>query len=267
MADKPEDTTTDTPVEPATEVVPEVKPEGDVDKAQVNEPTAAEETEEPKEAVESEEPKEGEKAEEAEPSEDDEVAKKRRNDEMAKQRIQSSHKTRQEVLKAVDENYAPKSQEEFVNEGLSEADAKIEALRQEMQFRETRNYIADLNAGLKTDAQTVLTEHPVYNPDSPSYDPEFTKDVQEAYQQAARLQTDENGIVINAELGLADFYSRMATIRERGNQKGQVDGQKDALKMLSRTESTGSSNTNSAEKSPQDMSIQEMEAKYGIVRR
>jgi len=267
MAEAEETTTTEAP---ATEVQETVSV---AEQTPIKE-TAAEETETKEadtstEAVKSEETEtEGEKAEETESSsEDDEAAKKRRNDEMARQRIQNSQKTRQDVLKQVDETYAPKGQDEFIAEGLSESDAKIEALRQEMQFRETRNYIADLNAGLKSDAQTVLTEHPVYNPDSKDYDADFTKEVQEAYQQAARLQTDENGIVINAEVGLQDFYSRMARIRDTGNQRGTVQGQKDALKMLSRTESTGSTNTNSTEKKFEDMSIQEMEAKLGTVRR
>lgn len=262
MADK--DTTIETPV---TEVTPE--PASDVVEAPVKEPTppAPEVTEE---AVTSEDaPKEGEAekpAEEVETPSDDDKAKKRHNDEMARQRI-NSQKTRQNVLKQVDDAYGPKTIEDLQAEGLEGTDARIEALRQEMQFEKTKNYIADLNTGLKQDAEQVLRDHPVFDESSKNYDPEFTKEVQEAYKQAARLQYDDNGIVINAELGLADFYSRMAKIREGGSQKGQVAGQQDALKMLSRTEPTGSTNTTSGEKSAQDMSIEEMEAKYGMVRR
>lgn len=259
---EPDDTTQETPV--TTEVPEAVEPTSDSVEAPVKEPDTQEpEAPETEEVTVTDEPKDDESE-----VEDDVAAKKRHNDEMAKQRIASQNrKTRQDVLKQVDENYAPKSEEEFVAEGLSAAEAKIEALRQEMQFRDTRNYIADLNTGLKNDAEIVIRDHPIYDESSPDYDPEFTKEVEEAYKIASRLQVDENGVVLNAEVPLGDFYSRMAKIRERGNVRGQVDGQKDALKMLSRTEPVGSTNTKSTEKSAADMSIQEMEEKYGIVRR
>lgn len=281
MADQPEDTTTDIqPVEPATEAPSETKPEGNADEVQVKEPATeeskAEETE-PKEAVESEaKEEEGDKAEEPEkPSEDDEAARKRHNDEMAKQRIaQSNQKTRQEVLKKVDASYGPAEVEEPKLDGLSEAEAKIAQLqyqleqdRAQREFEKQRDFIADLNTGLKNDAELVMRDHPVYDEKSPSYDPTFTKEVEEAYKQAARLEIDENGIVVNAEVPLGEFYDRMAKIREGGIQRGEIQREKDKQTMESRTESTGSTNTKSTEKSPEDMTIQEMEAKYGIVRR
>ncbi len=111
MAQEPEDITTETtPVEPATETPVEAT-DSNAEEVQVKEPATDTEADTGEsEAVKSEEePKEGEPAEEVEqPSEDDKAARKRHNDEMARQRIaQSNQKTRQDVLKQVDEVYGP----------------------------------------------------------------------------------------------------------------------------------------------------------------
>lgn len=277
MAQEPEDITTETtPVEPATETPVEAT-DSNAEEVQVKEPATDTEADTGEsEAVKSEEePKEGEPAEEVEqPSEDDKAARKRHNDEMARQRIaQSNQKTRQDVLKQVDEVYGPAEVEAPVLEGLSPAEAKIAELQHQMEqdraqreFEKQRNFVADLNTGLKNDAELVMRDHPVFDENSPEYDAEFAKKVESNYKKAARLEIDSNGIVINAEIPLGEFYAEMAEIRNAGIQKGEVKRQKDTQTMVSRTESTGSTKTTSSDKPFSDLSIEEMEAKLGVKR-
>lgn len=176
-------------------------------------------------------PEEAPKPTEDQPKEDPKV--------IAQRAYQERQRTRQQVEKQVNEVYGPKTIEQLVDEGQSEQDARYEALRQEIAFKEQRTQIAELNAGLQSDAVNVMNDFDVYNEKSKDYDPDFTHQVQTAYQTASRLQTDENGIVLNAEVGLYDFYKQMADIYGRGASKGADQGQAAAMQMLSRSETPG----------------------------
>lgn len=272
--DPQEDTTTATPVStdtPADTTVPE--PAGEPDKTPTKEPDSEEPADGKVEAEESKEkPAEGEQVEEpAEPSDDDEAAKKAKNAEMAKRRIEDKKKLQQQFAQAVDNNYEPKTKEEFIDEGLDETKAEVEALRQEMQFDKTRTYLAELNSGLKVDAQQVFNDFPVLNPDSPEYDADFAAKTEARYARIARLEkvklNDGSEIVTRAEEPLYDFFAEEVDNYNRGKAQGQSTGEANTLKMLSRSESPQNNSKPNTDKSADDMTIEEMEAKYGVVRR
>jgi len=266
MADEATDvTTTELTVTPE-----ETKVESVAEQAPIDEPAAveekveseAEETPAETEGDKPEESKELEKTEEVSESKDPTDPKV-----IAQQAFRQRQKTREAVAKTIDDNYQAKTQEDLIAEGVSEADAKVEALRQEIEFERTRSKIAETNANLQADAQNVLRDFAIFNPDSPEFDKDFAEKVQARYQRVARLETDANGIVLNAEEGLYDFYADMAEVYNGGAKKGKVQGQKDALTMLSRTDTASKSETPQSDKKAEDMTIEEMEAKYGMVRR
>lgn len=176
---------------------------------------------------------------------DDEAQRKAQNEYYARQRILERQRVKETVQSQIDQNYGPKTAEELVEEGYSDTQAQLEALRQEMTYKEERTRIAELNAGMQAEAVNIKADFPVFNPDSADYDPEFEKMVAESYQQTARLQLDENGIVINAEAKLYDYYQQMATIYGRGASKGQTQAQADAQAMMARTENPGGSSSTS----------------------
>lgn len=194
------------------------------------------------------EPKE-QPAEQPEPAKTDEEQPAQDPAEARKQEAQRAYldrqRTRQQVTQQIDETYGPKTADDLVNEGLDQNAAQIEALRQEFAFKEQRAQIAEMNANLQAEAVNVLNDFPVFNPNSKQYDAEFTTQVQEAYKTASRLQTDERGIVLNAEVPLYDFHKQMASIYSRGASKGTQQGQQEAVKMLSRTEAVGGSSSTS----------------------
>lgn len=191
---------------------------------------------------------------------DDEAAIKARNEAYARQRIQERQRTKQTVEQQLDQTYGPKTEEQLVEEGLDPNQAQIEALRQEMQYERQRTQIAELNAGMQAEAVNVTHDFPVFDPNSKKFDPEFAKEVEESYRIAARLQTDDNGIVLNAEVPLYDYYQRMANIYNRGTSVGQQQGQQEYQQMLSRTENPGgSSSTNSSN------SLDDLEARLADV--
>lgn len=167
---------------------------------------------------------------------------------------QERQRTREAVEQQLDQVYGPKTEqqlyEENIDNGLSEeqaqAKAELQALREEFQYATQRTQLAELNATLNTDALNVANEYSVFNEKSPDYDKDFTEMVGQAYQQAARVQADQNGIILNADIPLYDFYKRMADIYNRGSSKGAAQAQTEAVETLSRVEavSGGSSSTN-----------------------
>jgi hypothetical protein len=174
----------------------------------------------------------------AQPSEQDQAEQAKAR---AQQEYQNRARTRQQVANQLDQTYGPKTEEQLIEEGYTKQDAQIQALREEMAFQQQRTHIAELNAGLQAEAVNVYNDFPVFNPSSKDYDSEFAQMVEQQYQTAARLQTDESGIVLNAEVPLYDFYQRMNNIYSRGASKGSQQGQQEALQMLARTENVGGS--------------------------
>ena len=192
---------------------------------------------------------------------DDKAEQKRQNDAMAQRRIQERQRTRQQVEQKIDETYGPKTQEQLEEEGLESNDARYEALRQEIAYDKQRASIAELNAGMMSEAVEVANDFSVFNEKSKDYDRDFTAMVEQQYKTAARLQFDEQGIITNAEVPLYDFYKKMNDIYSRGTSRGTEEGQAQALKMQSRTEDIGSSTSTS--KGPE--TLEEMEARLGDV--
>lgn len=176
--------------------------------------------------------------------------------------FQQRQQTRNQVAQRVDEHYAPKSEADLVNEGMKPEQAQIEALRQEMAYKEQRTQIAELNAGLQSDAVNVEHDMPVFNPKSDQYDEAFTRQVEQAYRVASRLQTDENGIVLSAEVPLYDFHKQMYDIYSRGTANGATDQQAANAAMEAATENPGGSSSTGK---GGNESLEEMEARLGDV--
>jgi hypothetical protein len=204
------------------------------------------------------------KAPEQEQPEDVKTPEQLREEQQARARAeyQERQRVRAQVAQQLDQNYGPKTEDELVNEGLDPQQAQIEALRQEMAYKEQRTAIAELNAGLQAEAVNVTNDFSVFNEKSPDYDPEFTKMVESQYKTAARLQTDESGIIVNAEVPLYDFYKSMANIYSRGTSKGAETGQAEMQQMLSRTENPGGSSSTSGYA---DDSLEALEERLGDV--
>lgn len=169
-------------------------------------------------------------------------------DQAAARAWQERQRNRQQFEKRLDETYGPKSPEDLQQEGLTPEQAQIEALRQEMAYKEQRTHIAELNAGLISEATEVMSDMPIFREGSPDYDPEFTQMVEQQYKLASRLETDDNGTILHAEVPLYDFYKSMYDMRQNAIARGEQMGQQSAQQMLSRTENPGgSSSTNSTQ--------------------
>jgi hypothetical protein len=201
------------------------------------------------------------KAEEAQQT--DEAPKGQPDPQAARQAYLERQQTRRAVEQQIDNAYAPKSQDDLYQENIdkgmdeqqAEAQAQIQALREEMQYDKQRTYIAELNAGMQAEAVNAMSDFPVFNEKSPEYDADFTKMVESQYQKAARLQYDDNGIILNAEEPLYDFYQQAWNIYNRGASKGATKAQAETTETLSRVESVagGSSSTSRGPETLEEM--------------
>lgn len=187
----------------------------------------------------------------------------------ARMEYQNRQRTRSQIAQQIDQNFGPKTEDDLVQEGMPAEDAKIEALRQDMLYREQRAQISELNAGMQAEAVNVENDFSIFNPKSPEFDKEYTEMVDAQYKTAARLQTEvvkdnqgrETEIIVNAEVPLYDFYQKMADIYSRGASKGAKVGQQEMQEMLARTENPGGSSSTGS----QPGSLEEMEERLGGV--
>lgn len=193
--------------------------------------------------------------EESQQQEQSPEQQKAERDRIARDAYLQRQNARKQVEQKIDEHYGPKTAEDLVEDGMKPEQAEIEAMKQRMAFSEQRAKIAELNATMQAEAVNAINDFSMFNEKSSDYDKEFTEQVQQAYQVAARVQVDENGIITNAEVPLYDFYKQMAGIYSRGASRGSQNSTQDALNMLSRTEDTlgGSSSTNKGSESLEDM--------------
>lgn len=197
------------------------------------------------------------KADEAEPA-DDKAERQRR----AQQEYQNRQRVRQQVAQQLDQFYGPKTAEQLVEEGLSQQDAQIQALREEMAYKEQRAQIAELNASMQAEAVNVFHDYPVFDPNSKDFDQEFTQQVEQAYKTAARFQVDDHGNIVNAEVPIYQFYQQMADIYSRGATKGNQQGQEAVLQTIARTDDVGGSTPT---RGSGEKTLQELEDELGDV--
>lgn len=168
-------------------------------------------------------------------------------------------RTKNETTRLVNENYQAPTEQQLVDQGMSEQEARLEAKIQEVNFATERSRVAELNASLRDEAVQVQQQFDVFNPSSPNYDEEFATQVGESYKQYARVNTDENGIVMNADVPLYDYYQQQYNLYNRGLSRGQQNAQANSEHMLARTENPGGSSS----KTSNDMSPEDFLATYG----
>lgn len=163
---------------------------------------------------------------------------------------------RQKVEQLNSQAYKPATEQELVDEGLSETEAKVEALRQDIEVERFNRQVSELNSSLETESLQVLSDFPMFDPGTeekpnPEYNPQLATQVQNLYRQAAGIQTDPNtGLVISANVLPYNFYKTFADAVEQTAQENQIKGQQATEKMLSAVDAPSSAAPSHQEKDP-----------------
>lgn len=146
---------------------------------------------------------------------------------------------KEEVTKANSEAYQPATEQELTDEGMSATEAKIEALRQSIELRDYNEKVADAQLTIESEANRVLNDFPIFNPDSEDYDQELSNEAAQLLQ--ANLIVDPNtNQVIGSNVMPYALYKTFARASGISTTKGQLKGQQAAESMLANADvSTG----------------------------
>lgn len=193
----------------------------------------------------------------------DEAAKGQPDPVKAHQAYLERQRSRQNFVQQIDQVYGPKTQEQLYQEALDQGydqdqatiQSQLQAMQERIDYSEQRGAIAELNATMQAEAVNAMNDFPMFNEKSADYDPDFTAMVEQQYRIASRLQADNNGLILNAEVPLYDFYKSMADIYNRGSSRGASKAEAATVETLSRVESVsgGSSTTNRHEETLEEM--------------
>lgn len=146
-----------------------------------------------------------------------------------------------EVEKANAEVYQPATENELVDQGLSATDAKVEALRQQIEMRDYNERVAEAQLTLSSESQRVLNDFPIFNPDSDTFDAELAQEAADTL--GSNLLIDENSkqiIGVNPGFSTYQFYKTLARASGISQVKGQIKGQRDTEQMLANADTNTS---------------------------
>lgn len=146
---------------------------------------------------------------------------------------------KEEVAKANSEVYQPATEDELVEQGMTATDAKVEALRQEIEVRNYNEQVADAQLTISSEAERVLNDFPIFNPDSTEYDKELAQEAAGLLQ--ANLILDPNtSQVIGSNVSPYQLYKTLARASGISVTKGQIKGQQDTEAMLANADNATS---------------------------
>lgn len=146
---------------------------------------------------------------------------------------------KQEVEKTNAETYAPASVEDLVDQGMSELEAKVEAMRQSQEIDKFNNQVVEAQLTLESESSRVLRDFPMFDPSNEdSYQPEVAQKAAELLQQ--NLITDPNtGQVIGSHISPYKLYETIAAAHQVSSVQGQIKAQKATETMLANADVPG----------------------------
>jgi hypothetical protein len=146
---------------------------------------------------------------------------------------------KEQVTKANSEVYQPASEQDLVDEGMTTTDAKVEALRQQIEVRDYNERVADAQLTLSSESERVLNDFPIFNSESDQFDEELAQEAAQLLQ--ANLVTDPNtGQVIGSNVSPYQLYKTLARASGISATKAQIKGQQATEKMLANADTASS---------------------------
>lgn len=140
---------------------------------------------------------------------------------------EENRKLRNEVVAKNAEAYHAATEQELIDEGYDPADAKVEAMRQDMELERYNNRVQQINSDIHVDSLKLLHDFPVFDPRSDEYDESFAQQVAGMYDKVANMKTDEKtGFVTKVDVYPYDFYKSYNDTYQAGLSKGAVKKQK-----------------------------------------
>lgn len=136
-------------------------------------------------------------------------------------------------------------------------EAKLNRMEQQQQLREYTEQITENQLTISTEAQRALQEFPMFDSNSPEYNPDIAAQADAILQ--ANLEYDQKtGQIIGSRISPYQLYKSYDVATKATARKAQIQGQKSVEKMMATSDiSTGGKG---AEKPFAKMSVSEQEA-------
>jgi hypothetical protein len=138
---------------------------------------------------------------------------------------------REEVERLNAQTYAPQTAEELIDEGMTPDNARVTALEQKLELSEYNNKVVEAQLALGEQSQKVITDFPMFNPDSDEFDAEIAAQAAEALDKVLIRDPNTNAI-IGSHLSPYQIYKPIADAYRKSAIEGQIKGQKANRKML-----------------------------------
>lgn len=212
---------------------------------------AKDESEEPEKSEEGDQP--NEESEESKDSEDENTETDEESEEVdPKEQARRDYRERQQAKRKLeqqlDSEWRTQSEEELVEQGVDPNEAKIEALRQQMELQNYKQYVSETNNIVDQDASSLMLDYDIYNPKSKDFDPQFTAKALSRWEREAHVEYNDprtKDYIVRADFGPYETFSELAEIRGESVKRGKVEGQKATEKNLAAAEPSSSANTKS----------------------
>lgn len=154
-----------------------------------------------------------------------------------------------EVEKTTAQAYQPDSVEGLVEQGYTELEAKVEAMRQGQEVERFNAQVVDAQLTLESESSRVLNDFPIFDPQSDQYRPEVA--AKAANLLSKNLVLDPNtGQVIGSNVSPYQLYETIADASQISAQDGQVRAQQATEKMLANADAPTSASPPKVKEDP-----------------
>lgn len=156
---------------------------------------------------------------------------------------------RQELERINSEVYKPQTAEELIEEGLSPEMAEVRELKQTLELQAYNNKVYEAQVSLSNEAEQVLKDFTMFNPDSPDFDADIAADAAEALE-GVLIKDPNTGQIIGSHLTPYQIYKPIADAYKKSQLRGEIKGQKATEKMLASVDARPSATPTKAKEDP-----------------
>lgn len=179
------------------------------------------------------------------------------------QRLANENRELKEQLTQIhNQVYGPPTAAELEEEGLSPEMAHVQALEKRLEVQEYTNKVYESQMGLSNESAQVIQDFPIFDPDSPNFDPDIAASAAVALEKV--LIRDPNvaeidpatgrptglGQIIGSHASPYEIYKPIADAYAKSQLAGEIKGRKAADQMLSQVDTPPSATPKETKKDP-----------------
>lgn len=143
------------------------------------------------------------------------------------------------VEKTNAEVYEPATEEDLTAQGMNSLEAKVEAMRQQNEMREYNERVVEAQLTINTEAERVIRDFPIFNPESDVFDKELA-DEAAALLEANLIRDPNTNEIIGSNVSPYQLYKTLDRASGISATKGQIKAQQATEKMLANADSASS---------------------------